>query len=172
MPVRNAHERLLPAPPERVGELLDGLASDGDRLWPRDDWPAMRLDKPLGAGARGGHGPVRYTVEEYEPGRRVRFRFRSPRGFDGHHEFAVRPGPGGAVLSHLITMRLRGSAMLLWSLFFRPLHDALLEECLDRAERALTGTVRTPARRSPHVRFLRRLAAAAGAGAARRRRRP
>lgn len=44
---RNVHERVLDAPPGVVGALIDGLASDGDALWPSDRWPAMRLDCPL-----------------------------------------------------------------------------------------------------------------------------
>ncbi|OLT24436.1 hypothetical protein BJF83_24225 [Nocardiopsis sp. CNR-923] len=159
MAVHNLHERRLPVAPEHVGALVDTLSSPDDRLWPRHDWPAMRLDSPLTTGARGGHGPVRYTVEEYLPGRLVRFRFGAPRGFDGFHEFTVRPdGSTGAVLGHLVSMRLRGPAHLTWPLAFRWLHDALIQDCLDRAERALTGTVRAPARWSPYVRLLRALA--------------
>ncbi|WP_017597313.1 hypothetical protein, partial [Nocardiopsis lucentensis] len=158
MGVYNLHERRLPIAPERAGALVDGLSSPDDPLWPSRDWPAMRLDAPLAAGAVGGHGPVRYTVEEYVPGHWVRFRFQGPRGFDGFHEFTVRPdGSGGAVLSHLLAMRTHGAARLSWPLVFRWLHDALLEDCLDRAERAGTGTVRAPARWSPYVRLLRRV---------------
>jgi hypothetical protein len=86
--VRNVHRRAIGSP-EQLGALLDGLASDADRLWPGDRWPRMRLDGPLAVGARGGHGPVRYRVERYEPSRHVRFRFERPRGFDGIHEFQV-----------------------------------------------------------------------------------
>ncbi|MEV2278767.1 SRPBCC family protein [Nocardiopsis sp. NPDC049922] len=159
MAVHNLHERRLPVAPEHVGALVDALSSPDDPLWPRHHWPAMLLDGPLAPGARGGHGPVRYTAEEYLPGRLVRFRFEAPRGFDGFHELTVRPdGPEGAVLRHLVSMRLRGPARLTWPLAFRWLHDALLEDCLDRAERGLTGTVRAPARWSPYVRLLRSLA--------------
>ncbi|UNO43730.1 DUF2867 domain-containing protein [Streptomyces sp. MST-110588] len=38
----------------------------------------MRFDRPLGVGAYGGHGPVRYRVSAYDPGRRIRFDFTSP----------------------------------------------------------------------------------------------
>jgi hypothetical protein len=31
----------------------------------------------------GGHGPVRYCVEEYEPGRSIRFRFIGSEGGHG-----------------------------------------------------------------------------------------
>ncbi|MBB5911700.1 hypothetical protein BJY24_000567 [Nocardia transvalensis] len=116
----------------------------------------MRFDRPLGVGAVGGHGPVRYTVEEYLPGHWIRLRFTGPRGFDGFHEFTVHPAPDGTVeLRHLLTLRPHGPARLTWPLAFRWLHDALLEDCLDRAEEAVTGSVRNPARWSPLVRALR-----------------
>jgi hypothetical protein len=40
-------------------------------------------------------------------------------------------------------------------LVFRPLHDALIEDSLDRAEHAVTGIVARPARWSGTVRQLR-----------------
>lgn len=144
--VRNVHSRTVG---DGAGALIDTLAGPDDRLWPGRPWPPLRLDRPLGVGAAGGHGPVGYTVEEYEPGRRVRFRFTAPRGFDGHHDFRA----DGPELRHRIVMRVTGLARLTWPLFFRPLHDALLEEALDRASEA-TGAPYTPARRSPYVRLL------------------
>ncbi len=156
MAVVNIHSRELPATAGEVGALIDSLAGDGDRLWPQDRWPPMRFDRPLGVGAVGGHGPVRYTVEEYQPGLWIRFRFSGPRGFDGFHEFTVhRGGNGSAELRHLLAIHARGPARLTWPLIFRRMHDACLEDCLDRAERAVTGTVRGPARWSPVVRVLR-----------------
>ncbi|MFF2611446.1 SRPBCC family protein [Kitasatospora sp. NPDC058046] len=157
MAVLNIHERTVPAPAETVGALIDSLASPDDRLWPGPRWPRMRFDRPLAPGATGGHGPVRYTVSDYAPGQRVRFRFDGPRGFDGHHEFTVHPAGDTTVLRHTIAMRLHGPALLAWPLAFRWLHDALLEDCLDRAVRAVGGTVPHPARWSPYVRLLHRL---------------
>jgi hypothetical protein len=46
----------------------------------------MRLDRPLGVGASGGRGPIRYAVSDYEAGRRARFRFNPRCGLAGHHE--------------------------------------------------------------------------------------
>jgi hypothetical protein len=155
MRVRNAHGRTIGSP-ERLGAMLDALASDEDRLWPSDRWPRLRLDGPLGVGARGGHGPIRYRVELYEPSRRVRFRFERPRGFDGHHEFQVDAGgQGPAQLAHVLEARMTGAARLSWPLVFRPLHDALIEDALDNAERHVTGQLQRPARWSSFVRALR-----------------
>ncbi|MFD8548259.1 SRPBCC family protein [Streptomyces sp. NPDC059649] len=158
MGVYNVHERVLPVPDAEAGLLIDGLSGAGDRLWPGRDWPPMVFDGPLAAGATGGHGPVRYTVAAYVPGRWVRFTFSGPRGFDGFHEYTVHPlGPERTLLRHTLAMRARGPARLTWPLAFRPLHDACLEDSLDRAERACTGRVARPARRSRYVRLLRRL---------------
>jgi hypothetical protein len=69
MVVVNVHERMLDASITEIGKLIDTLASAEDKLWPRDRWPAMKFDRPLSVGAVGGHGPIRYTVESYQPGR-------------------------------------------------------------------------------------------------------
>ncbi|TJZ43466.1 SRPBCC family protein [Streptomyces piniterrae] len=159
MGVYNVHERVLSAPRAEVGLLIDGLSGSADRLWPGGDWPPMVLDGPLGPGARGGHGPVRYTVAAYVPGQWVRFTFRGPRGFHGFHEYTAHPlDEGRTVLRHTLAMRARGAARFTWPLVFRPFHDAVLEDSLDRAEQACTGTVARPSRWSPYVRLLRRFA--------------
>ena len=76
--VYNAYQREIAAPVSEVGPLIDSLASRNDRLWPRSEWPSMRLNGPLGVGAAGGHGPVRYFVTAYEPSRRIEFQFTGP----------------------------------------------------------------------------------------------
>lgn len=150
--IANVHERILP-PDADPGSLLDRLATPADPLWPVADWPAMRFDRPLGVGGRGGHGPVRYEVDGYLPGRWVRFRFTAPRGFDGFHEYRVLDGPAGApVLRHTLVMRTTGPARLSWPLAYRPLHDALIEDSMARA------TGEDPPRWSRRVRVLRSLA--------------
>lgn len=160
MQILNVHERILPGTVAEVGALLDGLAGPDDRLWPVDLWPGlpMRFDRPLGVGADGGHGPVRYRVEEYVPGRLVVFRFAERTGLDGTHRLEVDDSEGVVELRHVLAGRLkRTKALLTWLLVTRPLHDAVLEDLLDRAELAVTGTVLRPARWSWRVRLLRRL---------------
>jgi hypothetical protein len=153
--VLNVHERPLRVPPETVGELIDSLGGENDRLWP-PEWPPVRFAGPLAVGVPGGHGLVRYVVSDYVPGRWVRFRFTGPRGFEGFHEFGVeRVDDRRSVLRHTLVVRPRGPLWPVWSLFFRPLHDAVFLDGLDRAERALTGRVARPRRWSPYVRLLR-----------------
>ena len=153
--VVNIHERMIPANVDVVGRMIDTLGSAGDVIWPHEKWPALKLDRPLQAGAAGGHGPIRYRVESYEPGRRVRFRFLSPKGFVGTHGFDVEnAGEGASKLRHVIEMRTLGMAALNWSLIIRPLHDALLEDALDKVEGAFRD-VGPPRAWSRRVVFLR-----------------
>ena len=154
MNVVNVHQRLLHAAPERVGALIDSLASPRDLLWPPTGWPRMRLDRPLAVGAAGGHGPIRYTVDAYEPGRKVRFRFTGPRGFDGWHAFEVLEATAAhCVLEHRIEMQARGTAAWLWTLVIRPMHDAAVEDALTQAQRSL-GLAPWERPWSPWVRLL------------------
>ncbi|MDS1269043.1 SRPBCC family protein [Lipingzhangella sp. LS1_29] len=156
--VTNEHRRMYPDGIDRVGALIDTLATTEDRLWPHETWPPMRLDGPLGPGARGGHGPIRYRVVDHQPSRTVRFRFDKPRGFRGYHTFVVEAhadDPRNTVLRHTLSMRTTGLARLTWPLVYRPLHDALIEDSLDRAGRALGAAPERPARWSRYVRLLR-----------------
>ncbi len=159
MGVYNVHERLLAAKGSEVGALVDTVsAGRGDRLWPGTPWPAMKLDRGLSVGAAGGHGPIRYTVTAYVPGTWVRFTFTGPRGFHGFHEFAVLPVDAErTVLRHTLAMRTTGLARLAWPLVWRPLHDALVEDALDRAELACTNGTARRAHWSPYVRLLHTL---------------
>ncbi|MFN8587888.1 MAG: SRPBCC family protein [Candidatus Eisenbacteria bacterium] len=156
MHVLNVHRRVLAASPADVWVLLAGLGTSDDLLWPADSWPALRFDRtPLAVGSRGGHGPIRYEVTVIEPGRRIAFRFLGPAGFDGTHAFEVLPQTtGGSELVHTITMDAHGPALFTWPLVFRPLHDALLEDLLDRAA-ALTGTIGEWSEWGAHVKVLR-----------------
>jgi hypothetical protein len=145
MNVYNVHERALDADPERAGALIDSLSSRHDALWPRHVWPRMEFDRALGVGARGGHGPIRYVVEDYSPGTSVTFRFTAPRGFDGSHCFEIRDAHRRPViLRHTVKMRTRGCATLSWALVYGPMHDALIEDSLAAAEASLglTPTMR------------------------------
>lgn len=139
MQVKNVHERKIPASATLVGALIDTLASNGDQLWPRHKWPPMKFEKDLKVGAKGGHGPIRYSIRSYEPGKRICFQFASPKGFNGYHSFWVEQSGEGVVLRHVLEMKTSGLALLSWPLIFRPLHDALIEDSLDKAETNMGG---------------------------------
>lgn len=159
MRIVNVHQRLLHASPQRVSELLASLGSPSDRLWPRNGWPPMRLDGPVAPGAAGGHGPIRYRVEAWEPGRLVRFRFHRMRGVDGWHAFEILDATAQhCVLEHRMEATITGLMALKWLFVIRPLHDACLEDMLSQAETSLGHESRVVPW-SPYVRFLmRRLA--------------
>jgi hypothetical protein len=155
--VRNVHERLVPAPLTEVGPLLDRLGGPEDVLWPSPAWAPMVLDGPLPVGAVGGHGPIRYRVTAYEPGRRVEFAFDPRTGLHGTHIFTAEAAdPDSTMLRHVLAGRLSGVARLMWPLAIRWLHDAVLEELLDNAGRAVGAPPARPAQRSPWVRLMRR----------------
>lgn len=154
--IDNVHTRDIDAPPEAFAALMATLGGPDDRLWPAPAWTPMTLDAPLGVGAAGGHGPIRYRVTAYEPGRRVRFDFDPACGLVGYHELSVTRSGDGARLRHVLRCDASGLPRLLRPLLGRA-HDAVVEELLDNAEREATGQVRHPARRSLPARLLQRL---------------
>ncbi|MFH1137555.1 MAG: SRPBCC family protein [Pseudomonadota bacterium] len=162
MKIHNVHERRFNRPAGEIGAFIDGLAGPADKLWPRDRWPALVLDRGLTRGSRGGHGPVRYRVEEYLPGKKASFRFEPAgltQGFDGRHVFELLEDGPGVILRHTIDANCTWPAWLKWGLAVRPLHDALLEDTLDGVEKELGLKTTGPRAMNPWVRFLRRLVA-------------
>lgn len=138
MKVLNIHEREFEADYEQVAKLIDSLSSEDDLLWPNQCWPRMKFDRPLSVGAKGGHGPIGYFVESYTPGQSIKFCFTSPNGFNGFHRFdALKSAQYAVLLRHTIEMKLKGSALLIWPLVIRPLHDALIEDALSTAQASL-----------------------------------
>ena len=162
MKIFNRHEIEIAASEAEIGKLIDTLASADDRLWPTFRWPKIYFNKPLSVGARGGHGPIGYWIEEYEPGKRILFRFdnthRFSRGLEGQHQLFMEPGTGGTKLVHEIVGAIRGRALLLWPLAIRPLHDALVEDALARAALHFDPAHPFPPKLSGWVRLLRWLA--------------
>ncbi|MDQ3162431.1 MAG: DUF3995 domain-containing protein [Actinomycetota bacterium] len=139
--ISNVHVRQIAAPVAVVGEILDTLGSADDRLWATDIWVAepVLFDRPLGVGADGGHGAIRYSVVEYEPGRRIVFEFSPEGGLSGTHGFELEAlGPDRSRLTHFLTAET--------SRWMRPIvpiligwHDAMVETAFDRAELEATG---------------------------------
>ena len=153
--IRNVHERTLPVPASQVGALLDRLASSEDSLWPAPTWPPMRFDRPLCVGADGGHGPVRYAVSRYEPGRLVEFRFREEAGLLGTHSLDVRPlDERSCVLRHRLVAQPIGAMRLIWPAVVGTCHDTCVEHLLDNAERLVTGEVARPVSYPWRARFV------------------
>jgi hypothetical protein len=144
--VQSRHARSLDAAVEEVGRLVGALGGERDALWPNDLWPGtqLRFDRALGLGARGGHGVIRYAVEAYEPGSFVQFRFEPGQGLAGFHRFDIVPlSDGRTRLAHTLDTRLEGTARLMRPLLLR-MHDTLIRQLLDNAQRATGGRVEQP----------------------------
>jgi hypothetical protein len=152
----NTHERTLNAPIGGLAPLIDQLASRQDLFWPSSRWSAMKFDRPLAVGAIGGHGFIGYTVERYQPGREITFRFTTPKGLNGMHRLTLEELPDGNTrVKHVIEATLEGPMVLGWHLFIRCLHDALVEDGMDRAEAWVAQHGWKPRELSPYVRSLR-----------------
>ncbi|MGW5816149.1 DUF2867 domain-containing protein [Streptomyces noursei] len=158
--IRDAHARTVHAPAATAGALLDHVGGAPDPPFPAPAWPPLRLDRPLGVGADGGHGTVRYRVVAHEPGRRIRFAFAPGRSgaSPGHRELTVRPlGPDRCRVEHVLESRLPLARRIAWHLAIGCVHATVSEELLDNLERAATERLRTPVHRPPRARLLNRL---------------
>lgn len=95
----------------------------------------MRLDQGLAVGSKGGHGPIRYSVQAYDPDAFIEFRFRKPVGFHGTHKFEIiELSEHSTELKHTIDMGISGMALITWPLAIRWLHDAYIEDAFDKVE--------------------------------------
>lgn len=159
MMIRNVHSRELPVPMASVGPLLSGIL-EPDSIWPSAGWPRLRLDRGLAVGSSGGHGPIRYRVSDYQPGKRLEFRFDPSLGIDGTHALELHAGssgPGSTLVRHtLIGQPTAIATRLRWAFAIRWLHDALIEDLLDKMAVAAGHPPARPAKWSPWVRLLRR----------------
>ncbi len=155
MKVLNIHSRVISQPKAKVAELLATLASKDDQIWPNEKWPAMRISGGLKEGAAGGHGPIRYTIQQYLPGELIRFKFSQPKGYHGIHQLEIiAQDATNTQLRHVIDMEASGVGVLTWVLAIRWLHDALIEDAFDKVENHFSQMEKTTAWTS-WVKFLR-----------------
>ncbi len=160
--ILNVHERSLPISLATAERLLESLSSRSDLLWPCERWPPMVLNAGLAPGSSGGHSMIRYAVSEHLQGRRVEFEFGSMEHlgtFRGRHYFEVLPRGGQVILRHTIDVETDLRTWGYWKVFVEQIHDALIEDAFDKAERS--AGLRSPhrSRWSAHVRLLRWLRA-------------
>ncbi|WP_396601417.1 hypothetical protein [Algibacter sp. R77976] len=136
MNVVNTHKRIINQPQVKVAMLLETLATKADCVWPNDKWPPIRFKNGLKVGEKGGHGIIRYSVEEYILGKLIVFRFLQPKGFNGIHKFEVKEiNSTSTEVTHSIIMNTIGvKATLQWLIAIRWLHDALIENAFDTIE--------------------------------------
>jgi len=130
MKIRNRHQRIVAAPPERIAPLI----ADFDRVWPKEIAPAPRLQ---------GHrlydaGPM--TWEEFDrPGAARAFRVVRPDELQGEHWFELERAEGATVLRHTVEGSVDGKYEAIWCERIAPLHDRILEALLDNVEAAVAA---------------------------------
>ncbi|WP_443633473.1 hypothetical protein ABXT64_00705 [Candidatus Marifrigoribacter sp. Uisw_064] len=140
MKVLNIHQRTLNQPKSKIAELLKTLSTENDRIWPKEKWPEMKFKDGIKVGAKGGHGPIRYSVEKYNPNEIIQFRFSKPKGFNGIHKFEIKElDKQKTEIKHTIEMTTKGKGTLIWSFAIHSLHNALIEDGFDKIENNFSG---------------------------------
>jgi hypothetical protein len=138
MKVVNIHRREIKQPKFELEKLFQTLASENDLMLATDKWSPMKLDKGLQVGSKGGHGPMKYFVIDYQQNNSITFQF-DLKGFDGFHKFKLTElETGKTELLHIIEMNTSGFSTIKWSLVIRWLHDAYIEDALDKVESYFT----------------------------------
>ena len=127
MKIRNRHERIIVAPPERVAALI----ADFDRIWPRQIAPAPRWH-----GHRSYEAGLMLWEEFDRPGAARAFRVVRPDELQGEHWFEVGLADGATVLRHTLEGCAAGKYEAIWRERIEPLHDLILEALLDNVEAA------------------------------------
>ena len=156
MRVLNIHKRTLNYPKSKVRELLKTLSTENDKIWPKENWPEMKFKDGIQLGAKGGHGPIRYSVEEYDPNEIIQFRFSKPDGFNGINKFEINELSNEETeIKHTIDMNTQGKGTLIWAFAIRSLHNALIEDAFDKLENNFSE-VQKSKKWSFWVRFIRK----------------
>jgi len=131
----NIHRRIIYQKENLIAEIFNSLATKNDRIWPIGKWPKMKFKDGVKVDSVGGHGPIRYSINKYVVGKYIEFKFLSPTGFNGIHKFEILEIDSNKTeLKHTIDMNISLVTFINWFFIVRPLHDALLEDALDRVE--------------------------------------
>lgn len=134
MEIINLHKREINQPKTELVKLLSTLATEKDMIIATKKWSPMKLDNGLKVGSKGGHGPIKYFITEYNPEKCIVFKFDMI-GFNGFHKFEITAlEPNKTELSHIINLTTTGLATLKWALAIRWLHDAYIEDAFDKVE--------------------------------------
>ncbi|PCI00976.1 MAG: hypothetical protein COB81_07910, partial [Flavobacteriaceae bacterium] len=122
----------------------------------KEKWPEMKFKNGIQVGAKGGHGPIRYSVEKYNPNEIIQFRFSKPNGFNGVHKFEIKElDKEKTEIKHTIDMSTTGKGTLIWTFAIRSLHNALIEDGFDKLENNFSNS-RKSTEWNLWVRFIRK----------------
>jgi hypothetical protein len=127
MKIKNCHERIVAAPPERIAALI----ADFGRVWPVRIAPAPRRQ-----GQRLYDAGLMLWEEFDRPGPARAFRVVRPDELQGEHWFELELAEGATVVRHTIEGRAAGKYEAIWCEQIEPLHDRILEALLDNIEAA------------------------------------
>ena len=141
MKITNIHKRIIAQPKDDISNIFNTLSSSDDQLWPKEKWPPMIFKNGFTIGSIGGHGPIKYSATKYIPGNFIEFTFMEPEEFKGVHRFEIiETEKFSTELKHTIEMTLSTKGLLIWYIAIKWLHDALIEDCLDKAENKFLTT--------------------------------
>ena len=116
----------------------------------------MKFKTGIQVGTKGGHGPIRYSVEKYNPDEIIQFRFSKPNGFNGVHKYEIKElDKENTEIKHTIDMNTTGKGTLIWTFAIRSLHNALIEDGFDKLENNLSDN-RKSTEWNIWVKFLRK----------------
>src|SRR5215218_2675522 len=130
MKIRNRHERVVAAPPERIAALI----ADFDRVWPTEIAPAPRRqgDRLYDV------GPMLW--EEFDrPGAARAFRVVRPDELQAEHWFELERAEGVTVVRHTVEGSAAGKYEAIWRTRIEPLHDRVVEALFDKVEAAVAS---------------------------------
>jgi hypothetical protein len=130
MKIRNRHERIVAAPPDRITALI----ADFSRVWPTQIAPAPRLQ-----GHRLYDTGLMVWEEFNRPGAARAFRVVRPDELQGEHWFELEPAAGATIVRHTIEGCAAGKYEAIWRERIEPLHDLILEALLDNVEAAVAS---------------------------------
>lgn len=130
MKIRNHHERIVAAPPERIAVLI----ADFDRVWPTEIAPSPRLQ-----GRRLYDAGLMRWEEFDRPGAARAFRVVRPDELQAEHWFELELAEGATVLRHTVEGCAVGKYEAIWCERIEPLHDLILEALLDNVEAAVAS---------------------------------
>lgn len=106
----------------------------------------MVLNNGLKINSFGGHGPIGYYISNYAIGKSIEFTFTKPKEYIGTHRFEIiETAANTTLLKHSINMSLNSKGIVTWYFAIKWLHDALLEDCLDKVHNQIhKSQIQTP----------------------------
>lgn len=141
MKILNVHKRIINQPLNTVADLLSTMSTSSDKVWPTENWPRMTFDDGIKVGAKGGHGPIKYDVEIYDPNKLIQFRFTQPRGFNGIHRFDLRNISNHQTeIKHTIDVKASLIGTFQWVFYIKWLHNALIKDGFNKLENHFSGS--------------------------------